>query len=71
MKHWFKKQENSGIFLTENYNQVDFGVLSILPNDNGTFEFIEACDGVNLLIKTREDAIEALQEAIEYIKAYK
>lgn len=70
MKHWFKKQENS-ISLTENYEQVDCGVLAILPNDDGTFEFIETCDGVNRLTKTREEAIEALQEAIDYINAYK
>ena len=71
MKHWFKKREDGGLFLTENYEQVDFGVLAILRENDGSFKFIELCDGVNYLIKTREDAIEALQEAIDYIKGCK
>lgn len=70
MKHWFKQLENS-ICLSENYQQLDFGVFAIMSNKDGTFEFIETCDGVNRLTKTKEDAIEALEEAIEYIKAYK
>lgn len=68
MKHWTKKR-NGNISLND--VDGDFRKLSVKIMDDGTVLFHEECGGYFAALLSREDAVEALQEAIDYIQSYK
>lgn len=69
MKHWKKVKDgcvynNNGIALIGNHND---NVISI-GEDDGEIKFTEECDGCYSISMSKQDAIKALEEAIEWIK---
>ena len=65
MKHW--KETKSGKIITNNDDYHSGRVLSIKMEEEGV-RFREECDGCFHFHLSKQDAINMLQEAIEYIK---
>lgn len=66
MKHWTKDLtlcRIDGIVLTKNEQIISISKL------NGKIRISEECDGCFLTTLTKEEAIEAFEEAIEFIKS--
>lgn len=72
MKHWTKdiftyNDQKGWLSLVDSSNNV--GRVLAVDIKDGKVIFIEACDSWFAIEKTKEDAIDALQELIQYIKA--
>ena len=66
MKHWTKDLtlcRIEGIVLTKNEQIISISKL------NGKIRISEECDGAFFTTLTKEEAIEAFEEAIEFIKS--
>jgi hypothetical protein len=71
MKYWIKNNRIFGISLKNPFIKNDSNegrVISITVQESGFVDFYEGCDHFFNIELTKEEAIEALEEAISYIK---
>lgn len=74
MKYWKESRTDNGygpiglVLMDHNNFESNARVLSLYKQNDGSIEFLEECDGYYYVLLSKEHAIEALQEAIDWIK---
>ncbi len=69
MKYWTQHEKGMVTLTTLAGNLLDDErVVDLIPEDDGSIVFREACDGYFSITFSPTEAIEALQEAIDWIK---
>jgi hypothetical protein len=69
MKHWNRVAGKPKITLDGNCEDDEDRVVSIKKTENGDFRIREDCDRYFNVILSKEEMIEALQEAIDWVRA--
>ena len=67
MKYWTEKRHGE---ISLNDVDEDLRTLAVKMMHDGTVLFREECDGYFCAQLSKEDAVKALQEAIDYIQSY-